>query len=307
MRSRNTEKAKLLRRSSTIALLLVCCLSFVVPASADVRSEAAREIAEQVLKKFGKEAAEESAEKFAIKVETLATRHGDEALDAVKRVGPKAVRVIEEAGANGTQAAKLLARFGDDGAWLARQRGALPLYAKYGDEAAEAMIKHPGIAEPVVAAYGKEGAEALVKLNKENAVWLSRMVNEGDLAKIGRQRELLGVVNKYGDSAMQFIWKHKAPLAVTAGLTAFLANPQPFIDGTQRLATGVLENVAKPIAETPGKVLSNADWTPVLLAIVAVVGVYLFTRNLLPKLLERRTVKQQEKMAGDGDKGIGRR
>jgi hypothetical protein len=259
-----------------------------VPASADVRSEAAREIAEQVLKKFGKEAAEEGTEKFAVKVETLATRHGDEALDAVKKVGPKAVRVIEEAGANGTQAAKLLARYGDDGAWLARQPGALPLYAKYGDEAAEAMIKHPGIAEPVVAAYGKEGAEALVKLSKENAVWMSRMVNEGDLAKIGRQQELLGVVSKYGDGAMQFIWKHKKALAVTAGLTAFLANPQPFIDGTRDLTAIAFENVAKPLAETPGKVLSNADWTPVLLAIVVVVGVYLFTRSLLPKLLDRR-------------------
>jgi hypothetical protein len=296
MRSRSMGKRMVRRRSSVVAIIAVvlCCTSNVAPATADVRSEAAREIAEQVLKKFGKEAAEEGTEKFAVKVEALATRHGDEALDAVKKVGPKAVRVIEEAGANGTQAAKLLARYGDDGAWLARQQGALPLYAKYGDDAAEAMIKHPGIAEPVVAAYGKEGAEALVKLNKENAVWLSRMINEGELAKIGRQQELLGVVSKYGDGAMQFIWRHKAALAVTAGLTAFLANPQPFIDGTQQLATGVLENVAKPIAETPGKVLSNADWTPVLVAIVVVVFVYLFTRNLLPRMLERRAARPED-------------
>ena len=107
----------------------------------------------------------------------------------------------------------------------------LALAGKYGDEATQAIIKHPEIAESVVAAYGKTGAKAMSELGVENGRRLAGMVDAGELAKVRRGEELLGVVGKYGDRGMEFIYKHRKP-GGTAVLTAFLANPQPYIDGT---------------------------------------------------------------------------
>ena len=94
----------------------------VVPCRADVKSAAAREVAEYVVKKFGKEAGEEGVELLAKKIETLAVRHGDEVFEAVRKVGPRAIRYAEEAGENGPRAIGLMARFGDDAVWV-RGRG----------------------------------------------------------------------------------------------------------------------------------------------------------------------------------------
>ena len=73
-----------------------------------------RETVEYVLKKFGKEAAEEGTEKLAAKTEALAVKHGDEVLVAVKKTGPRGLKLIDDAGANGHEAARLLGRFGDE-------------------------------------------------------------------------------------------------------------------------------------------------------------------------------------------------
>jgi hypothetical protein len=51
------------------------------------------------------------------------------------------------------------------------------------------------------------------------------LMADGELTKVGRAQELLGVVAKYGDPAMDFIWRNKGILAGGATLTAFLANP----------------------------------------------------------------------------------
>ncbi|MDZ4821398.1 MAG: hypothetical protein SGJ20_20745 [Planctomycetota bacterium] len=272
-----------------LLLLLLLVLALQTSAFASVKTQAAREATEYVMKQFSKETIEGGAEKFAAKLEVLATRNGDEALLAVKKVGPRAVDIIETAGVNGPQAAKLLSKYGDEALVVSRQPESLALISKYGDDAAEAMIKHPGIADDVVAAYGKEGASAMARLNKENGLELARLMKSGELAQIGRGANLLAVVTKYGDAGMQFIWKHKKALAVTATLTAFLANPQPFIDGTRDLGQTAIESVGNVATQVPKSIAENTDWTPVMLAIVAVVSVYVLSRALLPRLREKLT------------------
>lgn len=269
-----------------------------LPVKAGVKTQAAREAAEMVMKKFGREAGQETVETLAVRVESLATKHGDEVIAAVKKAGPQGLHAIEQAGAAAPQAAKVLSRFGDEGLRVAREPKSLALFTKYGDDAAEAMIKHPGVADDLVAAYGNDAARAISKLDAQNANRLGMMLKDESLATVAKGKgsnELLEVIGKYGDRGMEFVWKHKKALTVSAALTAFLANPQPFLDGTRDFAefttAAVAENVVKPLAEAPKaiatKVAERTDWTPVLLAIVAVVATYLFARNLLPRLLRR--------------------
>ena len=75
-------------------ILIMAGVLLAGPASlarADIRSKAAREAAEYVLRKFGVKVAEEGTETLARRITTAAARHGDEVFAAVRRVGPKAL------------------------------------------------------------------------------------------------------------------------------------------------------------------------------------------------------------------------
>jgi len=73
---------------------------------ADIRTKTAREAAEYVFRKFGKEVAEEGVETLSRKIEMLAIKHGDDAFEAVRKIGPRTFRLVEEAGEHGAQSLK---------------------------------------------------------------------------------------------------------------------------------------------------------------------------------------------------------
>ena len=279
----------------TATLLVVNCVLVAGPAilapapcGAGITSKAAKEAAEFVLRKFGKEAEEQGLQTLTRKIESLSVKYGDEAATAVKKVGPRTFRVVEEAGENGLESVRLLARYGDDAVWVAGNKSRLALFAKYGDEAAEAMIKQGKIAEPLIESMGEPAASALKAVSTQNGRRLAMMADEGSLAKIGRTDELLAAVGKFGDRGMNFVWRNKGSLAVAATLAAFLANPEPFIDGTVDLTKAATENVAKPLAAEIGK---RANWTMVLPALAAVaaglIGFKLWLRQPFVRKLVR--------------------
>jgi hypothetical protein len=152
----------------------------------------------------------------------------------------------------------------------------MAIFVKYGDQAAEAMIRHKEIAEPVVAAYGQSAAKALAAVDAQNGRRIAMMVHDGDLARIGRPRELLDVVGNYGDRAADFVWKNKGALAVGVTLVAFLHEPKPFIDGAKDITTVVAQNTVKPIAEEAAK---QINWTLVVVLLVLVTAGLLAVRS----------------------------
>ena len=85
------------------------------------------------------------------------------------------------------------------------------------------------------------------------------MMGQADeLAKLGRTDEVLATVGKYGDRAMDFVWKHKAALATAAVLATFLADPQPYLDGVKDITQVGSDKIVAPIAEVPGEVAREA-------------------------------------------------
>jgi hypothetical protein len=284
---------------------LALCAGVSSPALAQSKAQVVKETIEFVVEKFGKEAVEEGSEKLAAKTEALALKHGDEVLTAVRKSGPRAIKLIDEAGPNGAEAARLLGKYGDEARAIVSDPARLTLAGKYGDEAAEAIIKHPAIAEPVVAAYGKAGAKAMSEVGVENGRRLASMVDTGELAKIGRGEELLGVVGKFGDKGMEFIYKHRKVLAGGAALAAFLANPQPYIDGTLELANLVGETVVKPIVEIPKVAVAEIveesarnpaiAWTfaAVSAALLAALCYCLYRIFLRPRMLAARLAEEE--------------
>lgn len=261
-------------------LLLGMLLIFPTETCASARSKAAREAADFVIERFGKEVAKESAETLGRKIESLAVKHGDEAIEAVKKIGPRIFSLVEEVGVHGDVAVKLMARFGDDGViWVIKKPKSMAIFIKYGEPAAEALVRHKGIAEPLIDGLGRSSITALQKVNSQNGRRIAMMAEEGQWAKIGKTEELLQVIGKYADKAMDFVWRHKAELAVSAVLIAFLADPEPFIEGTKDITQIVTENVAKPAIEAAGRVaeqsVGRANWNRPIWAVV-VLAVVLF-------------------------------
>lgn len=262
-------------------LSILILLSLMPSAWADVRSKAATEAAEYILRKFGAEVGQETAETLARKLEQAAAKHGDEVFAAARQVGPRALTAAAGAGEQTTLAYRLMAKYGDNAvAQIVSKPSALKLVATLGDDAAEQLIKHPGIAEPLLQQGGKAAVQALKELGPQGGRRLAMLLDDGTLQASGQMDGLLGVVGKYGERGLDFIWRNKGKLAVGAALTAFLANPEPFINGTLDLANIAGEHLVKPVASA---VARSLNWNYVLVPAAIVVGLWLAWRLLLKR------------------------
>ena len=273
-----------------LALIVICAILPPSPARAGLKSEALEASARFILKKFEAEVAEELGEEGGVllgrRLEAMAAKYGErESIEAVQKVGPRAFRLVEQAGADDAARAKavrLLVRTGDDGAWLLGRPQSAKLFARYGDDAADAMIKHRQVADGLIARHGDDAAKALKAVDGQSARRLAMMDDAGDLARIGRTPEVLGVVSRRGDRAMNFVWRNKGALATASVLTAFLANPDPFIDGTTKLAEIGGEAIVKPTVAALAKGIGQrTNWTLVLPILLAIVSAFVAFRMLL--------------------------
>ncbi len=264
----------------SVAALAILALG-ASSATAEGKTKAAQEVADYVLRRFGKEAAKDGAEALTRRLERAAIAHGDDVFKAVRVVGPRGLHLIEEAGAHSKQVAKVLARYGEPGAvFVVSRRRAMQLFLQHGEEAAAVLVSTRGVAEPAIEAFGKPAIGAFQSIAKpRNARRLAMMAAEGaELSKMGRTPEVLGVLAKYGDPALEFVWRHKVALASAAVLAAFLADPGPFITGARDITQIVAENAVKPVAEVPaviakesaGGVARRTNWTLIFLASIAV-------------------------------------
>jgi hypothetical protein len=228
------------------AIVMGTCLLYVPVAHGQVRTKAARETAEMLFEQFGAKAGR-SVPELTTRIEGLAVRYGDEAILAVRKGGPSALGLVEAAGPDGARAIRVLAVHGEQGASRVLSRPtAMKQFLQYGDEAATVLVRHPGVAEPLVERGGVQAVKALGAVDPRNGRRLA-MLMEGELASAGRHPELLGVVAKHGDRAVNFLWQNKATLAGGATLAAFLADPEPFLTGTRDIAVVAGDAVVKPV------------------------------------------------------------
>jgi hypothetical protein len=264
-----------MRRTVVLSCLCVVLLWATSPANAGVVTKTIREAVEFAVRKFGREVAEEGTERLAGKMMQLAARHGDDVVAAaLKKIGPRAGKIATEAGEHGGVALRLLAKHGDDAVPLVTRAASLKAVAHYGDDAAVALLKHGQIGETLVERLGKEGVEALAKVTPQNGRRLAMMA-----ADDGLKPELVSVVRRYGDEACEFIWRNKGALAVGATLTAFVASPEQFLNGTEKLASAVGEVAVRPLAELPKTIVSQINWTVLAIVAAIVFGVWASPRE----------------------------
>lgn len=255
--------------------VMALALTWSAPGSAaraDVVSKAIREAVEFTARKFSREVAEEGVERLAAKMSALAARHSDDVVvQAFKRVGPRAGKLVSEAGEHGDDLLRLLARHGDAAIPLATRKTSLGLVREFGEEAGEACVRHGTIAEPVIGQFGAAGAKALTKVSDRSARQLAMLAKEGTL-----KPEMIDVVIRHGDKACAFLWKNKGTIAGGAVLASFLANPEPFLDSAETLATKTLDVSVKPLA---AEAATRINWTAIVLVGMAGLGVRHWARK----------------------------
>lgn len=267
-------------------LVAVACMTCTPPAQAQVKARAAREAAELLFERFGAKVGR-SVPELAARIEGLAARYGDEAIVAMRKGGPSAFGLVEAAGADGAKAVRVLAVHGEQGASRVLSRPtAMKQFLQHGDEAANVLVRHPGVAEPLLEKGGAQAVKALGSIDPRNGRRLA-MLMEGEMANAGRHPELLGVVAKHGDGAVNFLWQNKGTLAGGAALAAFLADPEPFLSGTRDIASVAGETVVKPVVGGVFTLLNIAIGVVGVL-LLAVVG--LAYKHGLPKAESVKTI-----------------
>ena len=263
------------RFALTVAVALLACAG---EARAQGRARAAGEAAELLIGRYGAKAGR-SVPELAGRIEALAAKHGDEVFVVLKKSGAEACGLIEAAGPDGAKALRVLATHGEQGASRVLSRPtAMKQYLQHGDVCASALVRHPGVAEPLIERGGAQAVKALGAVEARNGRRLA-MLLDGELAQVGRHPEVLGVVAKHGDRAVNFLWEHRATLAGAAALTAFLSDPEPYLNGLRDISAVAGESVVKPVV---GGVVTLATGGLVLLGVLILGVTVLIHKHGLP-------------------------
>lgn len=269
-----------------IRVFSVVVVSMAVASSTEAspRSKAVVETVEWVAAKFGAKAVKGGAAAFAQRVETQVARHGDEVLLALRKGGPVALEVIEKVEMHGGQVAKFYVRHGEGATWVISHPGRTAIFIKHGPEAGEVLVRYGPTAVKLIDRFEKPAVTALGSLTKSgSARRLAMTLEENAIPWAGHEAKVLAVICQYGEKGLDFVWRNKGALAVATTLAVFLADPEPFINGTRILASTVVEQTLAPIAGIPGQVSAevarSTNWTVVALALVgAFAGLRIFTR-----------------------------
>ncbi len=238
-----------MRRLALSGILLLAAAG-----AAEAQSAAARRLAKEVVEalesRFAREVAEEGVERVETRLAMAIERYGDDAARAARRVGPRiALEAVEK---HGAAAGSLLSKFGDDGARLLASEGDLALKAHraLGDEGIALLLRR----------HGTPTGALLPKLAEP-------------IAASGRKAELLAVIEKYGDRACNFLWRNKGVIFGAAALAAFLADPEPYLDGVKSI-------VGEPVRDVAVEAAKRTNWTLVVLAVVGIAGLLIGIRVL---------------------------
>ena len=258
--------------------IIIILILININLQAGLISSTARETGEYLLKKFGIKLVGETTDTLSRKIAQYTAKYGDEALPFLRKSGPVGFEVMEQAGKQCDEVFSICRRMGDKGVWVISNPGRLKTFLKYGEEAAEAMIKHPGIAKKIIKTHGKAGAAALNSLSRGGSQKMAMLAADQSGKKILANPKILSTIRQFGDEAMEFVWKNKGALAVTSVLAAFVADPKPFLSGVTRLPEIIGGEIAK-----------QTNWTLIISLILAFFAVPTAWRFF-------RTQKQRQKV-----------
>lgn len=265
-----------------LACALLPMIAAPLEAAAVPAAPVVREASEYILRKFGKGVGGRTVDEIAEATTKAVARHGDGALPFLRSSGHVGFEALKNAGEQAPDVIRLYARRGDEAIWVVSEPGKLAIFLKHGDSAADALLRHPGIADTLIGRFGDDAVGALNGISRQSAQRLGRAADEGLLTATNRSPELLAVVREYGDEAMDFIWRNKGALTVVSVLATFLKEPELYIRGVRELA---IEPIVAPIVQ-------GVNWSLVVPGALLLVFLPFITRSVMKARKAMRAGKQ---------------
>lgn|GEM_PF-2322792 len=213
--------------------LIALAIATILDASAwaGSKSAAAREVVEYLA---GKGLAKSAQTGLAQRIEAAAIAAGDDVFRAVRRGGIHHLQLIEQAGPLAARAATLLAVHGEAAAvHIVRKPEIMALVVRLGDDAAVAIVRHPGPAEKVLHRHGAPAAPALAAIDSRSALRLAEMAHEAPA--LWADPRTFPLIARSADRAVTFLWHNRRWLHAASAINKFLDEPEPYIDGTRSL------------------------------------------------------------------------
>ena len=258
------------------AVILIAMLLYCTPAHADIITHVLEDIGEVVVKIGSRGAAHSKS----------IGKYGKEAAKFFEITGEKTgQKILKDAGEKAPQAIKFINQHGEKAVMIMRDCRTRRLFLEFGPEAGEAICRHPGIAESLIEKYGSDAAAALTGLSRKSAQRLAILSEDGFLSATSRSEELLKIIKKYGNEAMDFIWRNKGALTVSAVLVSFLNDPETYMRGMGEL---LVEPAIQPVTE-------NTNWTLVIPIIFFILLLPAIIKSLFQVLREKYHEKKENK------------
>jgi hypothetical protein len=155
--------------------------------------------------------------------------------------------------------------------------------ARHLDDVARVAARHTLATTPLRAL-----SRAMPRLTPRNSRRLAMLAEDGTLARSGRWSELLAVIERHGDQALNFVWRNKGALTVSAILAKFLAEPEVFLGGGRELIGGAAQEATQPIALMAGTAASR--WMGIARSVVVIGLAWLVTVPVL--VVSARLIRQ---------------
>lgn len=262
---------------------LVCLLTasfsfFSINIHAGVTTKAIQEIIEVVEKTAQKKLTAKISSEFAQDIEKIVSKYGSQSIPFIKSFGKEGIKILENIDEfAGKKIIKLFEKIGNDTYYIINDATKLKLFLKYGDDAAEILLKFPGIADDIIQEFGAKGLKALQNItNREDAAKLALILSETNAKKW--TDEIFEIIEKFGQKGLDFIWKNKGKLFLAGVGYSFFNNPEPYING---MTTLVGDKVIEPIIKV-------IDWNNIVLNILYVLTGYFIFKNLLSMFKKRK-------------------
>jgi len=269
--------------TATRALLIAAFIGCLVGTSARAAPAGTiiRETAEYIIQKFGRGAAGKTVDDVAKATSEAVAQYGDDAIPFLRNSGHQGFTALQQAGTKGPDVIKLFVRNGDEAIWIISEPKKLAIFLKHGDSAADALLKHPGIADTLIDQFGNDAVGALNGISRQGAQHLAIVADEGLLTATPQSTKLLLVIGSYGDKAMDFIWRNKGALTVATVLASFLVDPEAYISGAKKL-------IIDPVAH-------GANWTLIIAGVLGIVFMPFIVRRFAKA---RSTFKENNREVG---------
>lgn len=241
---------------------------------------AARELAEELAEQAGKKAGRGFVETASVELGRIAGTCGDESFDVIRKHGIAAYRVFQKAGDDaGPYLTRAIRVHGDAALRVGQTAAGRTILREGSDAAIRAVARHGDAAIPLIRQYGDDAAEAFGNLSGLNG---RRLIQAGEerLWTKEQLQALLEPIRMRGDRAMDFIWKNRRVLAGGVLLAAFVANPDPYLNGARKL---VADPIARIASGALGRIVDAIHWNLWFGAAALLLGLrVLMGRRLLP-------------------------